>query len=209
MEENKIAFITKKLDLINNKIIALTMDSGKRCLYFKKPRNGTRLHPGMLISFTKIERNQAWTAENIEILINPTIQEHQDLYSIHHILELCNYFIPFNKPCPEIFTFLRKFITFNQCITQKCPSLDKIFVVKLLSLFGFYSHNKISGCLELYDKLTLSFIDFSHDQKLEFLKCHLSGLQEKDLDYWIMQSLKEHPYFNSFKTLNFFYEKFN
>lgn len=209
MEKRKIAFILKKPDLSSNLIIALTMDSGKRSIYFKRFNTNIRMQPGMLVSFVRAEpcRGQIWAIEDANILINPAVQGYKNICTIHHILELCNYFVPFNKPCIEIFTFLRKFITFNQCITTQYPTLDKIFVIKLLSLFGFYSHTEISRCLELYSNLTSSFIDFSHDQKLDFLECHLGEIKEKDLDGWIMQSLKEHPYFNSFKTLSFFYEK--
>ncbi|KKQ33438.1 MAG: hypothetical protein US49_C0001G0118 [candidate division TM6 bacterium GW2011_GWF2_37_49] len=207
MEERKIAFVLKKLNHANSYVPVLTMNEGKRNLIFRKIFFGIKICPGMLISFTKIEQNQNWLCLDVEILACFVNNSYSDICFIHHILEICYYFAPYHKPCVEVFAFLCDTLTFmrKHDISHNFLLVHKVFVIKLLSMFGFCSYNKISRCLAVYDKLTFSFIDFTHAQKLEFLKNQLASIDEKDLDVLIMEGLREHPNFCSFKTLAFLY----
>lgn len=207
MEERKIAFALKKLNHANSSVPVLTMNDGKRKLIFRKISVGIRISPGMLISFAKVDQNQNWLCQDIEILACPVTNSYQDICFIHHILEICYNFIPYHKPCTEVFAFLCEMLTFmskNESL-QSFLLIHKVFVIKLLSLFGFCSYDKISRYIEVYNKLTFSFVDFTHAQKLEFLKNQLGCIDEKNLDLWIMEGLREHPSFCSFKTLSFLY----
>lgn len=207
MQERKVAFVLKKFNYSNSSATILTIADGKRNLIFKKISSGIKICPGMLISFTKIEQGQNWFCQDIEILACATDGSYSDICFIHHILEICYYFAPYHKPCMEVFALLCDILTFTRKHEEirNFLLIYKVFTIKLLSLFGFCSYDKISRYLELYDELTFSFIDFTHVQKLEFLKDQLGNIDEKDLDGWIMEGLREHPNFCSFKTLAFLY----
>lgn len=207
MEDRVVAFVIKKLNFATQRAVVLTMNDGKRDLLFKKVFVGVNVCSGMLLSFNKIERNGQWICIDFEILACPPDLRYDNIYFLHHILEICNYFVPYNKPSAEIFTFLSDWFLFSHRneLLENFSLFNKIFVLKLLSLFGFCHHDKIIKSLDLYDKLTISFIDFTPEQKLEFLKNQLSDIRESDLDEWIIQELQEHPNFHLFKTLTFLY----
>lgn len=207
MEERVVAFVIKKINFATSKAVVLTMNNGKRDLFFKTMSMGVKVCCGMLISFSKIERNGQWICQDFEILACHSDLNCDGIYFLHHILEICYYFVPYDKPCAEIFSLLRNWLMFSHRYggVENFYLFNKIFVLKLLSLFGFYQCDKIIKSLDLYDKLTISFIDFTSSWNLEFLKNQLSDIRESDLDEWIIQGLQEHPNFRLFKTLTFIY----
>lgn len=240
MIQSQAGFILKRFQPNKLKTSVLSMHDGKIDLSFKKFNDCFKLWPGMLISFNTEQMHKTLFGLNTQILacpnlsqslssslhenVSPSVPATQSIFVMHHILELCYFFTPNNKPCPEIFNFLKQFFLFfeNEKFEQNHLKLthanlahiklaqinlaQKIFVTKLFSLFGFFSHEPISTYLAAYETLTTTFIDFSIEQKVEFWETHLSCYQEKNLDEWILESLKIHPHSYLFKTTVFIYK---
>jgi hypothetical protein len=185
------------------------MYEGKFDLVFKKFKDCCKLWPGMLISFYVDKTGRIPLGQDPKILTHPQMVSEQSIYFMHHVLELCFFFVPDEKPCPEVFNLLRQVFLFldDKTFPDKFLILtQKIFVIKLLSLFGFFAHEPIYMYLGVHDILTTTFVDFSPEQKVEFLEKHLSLAQEKDLDEWIRTSINFHPNCHLLKTGTFVYK---
>ena len=214
MIQNQVGFVLKRFYPLKSKITVLSMHAGKYDLIFKKFDDCLNLWPGMLVSFTTEQTQNTMFGANTKILVNPNIHTEQSIYLMHHILEICNLFIPYDKPCPEIFDFLKKFMILidSEYIPEKhLTYAHKIFTAKLISLFGFCSHNPILTYLAIYETLTTTFVDFSQEQKVEFWEKHLRPIREKYLDEcilekWILEHLKIHPQSGQLKTIPFVYK---
>lgn len=210
MIQSQAGFVLKRFQPNKSKSTILSMHEGKFDLSFRKFNDCFKLWPGMLVSFNVEKAYKTTFGSNVQILATPNLSEKQSIFFMHHILELCYFFVPSNKPCPEIFNFLKHFFLFfdQEIATPKYLNFThKIFVTKLFSLFGFFSHDPISRYLAIHETLTTTFVDFSTEQKVEFLEKHLSLAQEKDFDEWILESLKIHPHSHLFKTTLFVYKQ--
>jgi hypothetical protein len=181
MIQSQAGFVLKRFQPNKLKSSILSMHDGKIDLSFKKFNDCFKLWPGMLISFNTEQAHKTLFGINPQILACPNLSTslstniptglsgNQSIFFMHHLLELCYFFTPNNKPCPEIFIFLKQFFLFfeNERIEPENLNLaqiklaQKIFVTKLFSLFGFFSHEPISMYLAAYETLTTTFIDFS------------------------------------------------
>lgn len=209
MIQSQAGFVLKRFQPNSSKSTILSMHEGKFDLSFKNFNDCFKLWPGMLVSFHVEKTYKTLFGSHIQILASPNLSESHSIFLMHHILELCYFFVPSNKPCPEIFNFLKQFFLFfdqEATATKYLDFTQKIFVTKLFSLFGFFSYEPISKYLALHETLSTTFVDFSIEQKVEFLEKHLSSHQEKELDEWILESLKIHPHCHLFKTTLFVYK---
>jgi hypothetical protein len=163
----------------------------------------------MLLTCTLHRKGVLWVADHVSVHAAPIPQTHHNIIWLHHILELCYYFLPLESPAADIFFYLKKCC----CLIWQCEVLDmqwqaivkKMCVIKLLSMIGFYGCGDIREYLALFQELSDLFIDFTNEQKVEFLKQRLVLLKTIDMDEWILSCLKNHPMFQTFKTVSFNY----
>jgi hypothetical protein len=83
--------------------------------------------------------------------------------------------------------------------------INLIYVIKLLTLIGFYPNTGVLVYLGLYEDLTSLYIDFDNPQKVESLtrKLHkITKREEKKIRQWILSCIESHPSFTHFKTVN-------
>lgn len=202
-EIQDVAYVLKRFFPYRQKIALLTRSNGRINAIIKQQDMCARLWPGMLITCDLCNDGERWFMGRGMIYAAP---EH---VWIHHVLELCYYFIPLDSPCPEIFMFLK------QCNTLTLQSvifedriqavIKKICVMKFLSLVGFYAHDEICRYLALFQELSDPFVDFADRQKVNFLMNKLLLLNDIDMDLWIVRCLKSHPMFKMFKTVGTHY----
>lgn len=210
MVQSQVGFVLKRFQPSKSKINVLSMNAGKFDLSFKNSKECCKLWPGMLVSFLVDNTERVTFGHDSKILVHPHIETAQAIYFMHHILELCFFFVPDGKPCSEVFNLLKQVFVFldDDLFPEKYLIIaQKIFVIKLLSLFGFFAYEPISKYLAIHDVLTTTFVDFSIGQKVEFLEKHLSQVQEIDLDEWICASINFHPNSKLLKTIPFIYKQ--
>ena len=210
MEIKELAFVLKRFFPIKQKVSILCINQGKINIITSPIKRCHQLWPGMLISFdsSSIFKNITFS-NNIEILMSPQENLSFNISLIHHFLEICYYFIPLNSPCPEIFLFLYNFFSLlpklNKIFSTNIVIIEKIYLLKLFQLFGFYQEQEFNYHLELYEQLTSMSIDFKDTQKVESLKRKLkkiTDLQINKINDWILGCINNHPCFNLFKTNN-------
>lgn len=116
-----------------------------------------------------------------------------DLIFLHHLLELCYYFIPIGSSTQGIFNLLE--FTYNQSIEDKSITYKKILVFKLLHMIGVCP--EMSARDEIYIAKFISYsVDRLHEQFIDLAS-------ESMLDRWLLACIAQHPYYEQLNTINF------
>ncbi len=207
MQKKELGLVLKRFYPQKQKLAVLCSSRGRVDIVTRPYQKMFQIWPGMLISFfySNSVKNIHF-ADNIEILMSPLIKKASCLDWLHHFLELCYYFVPSEKPSPQVFNCLYAFLRISRLeeeFKDYIEVIKKVFLVKLLSINGFYPEDDFLVCLSLYDQLTFLYIDFSDTQKVEFLKQNLEQLKRhkiKNINDWVVDCMSSHPYFKNFKT---------
>jgi len=181
--------ILKQYHPQNRKICVLDKQLGKiTCIPNKK-----RVATGALISYF-ITRNKApFFIDSIEILAIPFDTAINDILFLHHILELCDYFIPLQSPSKEVFILINYLYFFPNKI--KSILEKKFFLFKLFIFLGVYPAGT-----EFQNPYFHSLASQSIDT---IISNNLHSEIEKDLDRWLHACIDIHPDINKLKTVSF------
>lgn len=203
---SSIVFVLKRFLPQQQMVSVFTYDFGRILVKIKNHAQCERLWPGMVIACNVIKKKHVYYAEHITLLDLQGTGDYTSLSLLHHIFELAFYFVPLESPSIEIYRFLNcltRFFYLQKLFIDDWVVVECICIAKFLSFLGFYDNVKISESLHLFDELTLLFVDFPSQQKVEFLKKKIKSIDKKELDAWILHYLKSHPSFDSFKTVVF------
>jgi hypothetical protein len=213
MEKKTLGFLLKRFFPKKQKFSIFCANLGRITATTSNISTCNSLWPGMLISFDYIHNrhNNMYFIKNTEIIMNPEVQINTELYWLHHVLEICYYFLPLEQPNHHIFHHLCNFFSLYKIEKHfvlhhtKTDYINYIYVMKLLSLFGFYPEKALLTYLKLYEDLTSLYIDFDDPRKVESLSQKLHVITEKEgkkIKWWILRCIEHHPYFKKFKTIN-------
>ena len=151
------------------------------------------LAAGSLISYFVPSRGARRFVKNVKILDVPLSVARSDIFLLHHVLELCHYFLPACNISTETFDLVMHLYTSAKKLTTLLTK--KIFLFKLLVSFGFYSdHAPFS--LTTFSRISSESIDSLVSSSL-----HLEI--ERNIDKWLLLCVGAHPQFANFKTVQF------
>ena len=205
----EVAYVIKRFFPYRQKVALLTRSSGRINVVVRQQDECLRLWPGMVVTCSLFQEGSLWVASQMTIHSAPEPQDHASIMWLHHILELCYYFLPLESPCTEVFFYLKKcygLIWQSDLFDDKTKeTIQKICIIKFLSMIGFYAQEEICGYLTLFQELSDPFVDFANKQKVNSLEHRLLLLKVDAMDEWILNCLKSHPMFKTFKTVAFHY----
>ncbi len=148
---------------------------------------------GSLLTYRLKGRMSPYLIDQCEIIDMPFSIARADLLFLHHVLELCYYFIPVGSCSSQVFYLLLLLYSLQDHVWN--DTTKKIFLFKLLTTIGFYPEHELLNrpCMRQFftmpiDKIIVEPID---------LNC------EKDLNDWLRFCVSDHPYANDFKTMDF------
>ena len=148
---------------------------------------------GSIISFFVISRKSYFSISEIQILDVPLQLARKHIVFLHHLLELCFYFLPLRNPAKKVFDLLMFF--YKHADSFCTPLHKKIFLFKLFVSFGFYGgHAPLS--VDLFHRLSSESID-----SLVSSFIHLK--LERSIDQWLLDCMQAHPLAKDFKTVRF------
>ena len=153
----------------------------------------TTITQGALISyFVKVTVcSQVITGERVLDL--PLELARDDILFLHHILELCNYFLREQGPVRTTFDLLMLLYTPGKLFSSVVKK--KFFLFKLLLSFGCYTD---------YEPFSLSMFHRLRSESIDSLaNSHLDLEIERDMDEWLCSCVGAHPCFRFFKTVCF------
>ena len=156
-------------------------------------KNGTGISPGTLISYFVIKKTPRYRITGVEVQDVPLVLARENIVLLHHLLELCFYFLAPRARARKTFDLLLFF--YNHADSLTTPLHKKLFLFKLVVSFGFYAgHAPLS--VHLFHRLSSESIDSIVSSSLQ-LKV------EKDIDLWIASCIAMHPQAKDFKTVRF------
>lgn len=202
MSQEHHAIILKSFFPHKHTLSLLTKEQGKIKLVILNSKKIQRLGPGASISF---HANNHITID-AQIINTPYFKNLEDMYWLHHLLELCYYFIPLGEECLDQFIVLQSALAL--VAETKNVVNKKLITGLLLTTLGFYPPSSLAFLFEL-KKILSSCIDFIPHKKIEFLTRHLKQLDNKqmgELDEWILACITSHPRYEMFKTIIFIYK---
>ena len=151
------------------------------------------IQPGALISYQLTNQQYMPFARTINLIESPLLLAREDIIFVHHVLEVCYYFISSNDPAPEIFDLLVKLYHSE---TMLCDDRNKkIFLFILFWKLGIYPESKKFDSI-YFRNLAIKFVD-------RFGFEHIDLENEQLVNAWLYECLLMHPCFNYFKTVHF------
>lgn len=137
---------------------------------------------GALLHYEYTQRVPLAFLSDIELLQVPEGIFIQDFYFLHHVLELCDYFLPFEQQVPEIFNLILALYT---CATPLSAKEQRLFLYHFFISIGILPAHSTS----LIFKQNESNVDTKDAQATQELYNFLLGC------------LYMHPYAHLLKTL--------
>lgn len=133
---------------------------------------------------------------HVELIAWPLDGLEHDILFVHHVLEMCYYFIPVSSASEEIFDLLLLLYTRNTCIRHRL--FKKIFLFKLFVLLGIYPEKGVSMDALIHQLLVQPLeITMQSDATYEL---------EQRLTRWLRECVIMHPCIEYFKTIHFLNE---
>jgi len=151
------------------------------------------IQPGGLIAYHLTNSQRMPFARMINLIESPLLLAREDIIFVHHVLEVCYYFIHSYDPAPEIFDLLMKL--YHSEIILCDDKNKKIFLFTLFWKLGIYPESKNFDSI-LFRNFAMKFVD-----RLGFEYIDLEN--EQLVDAWLYECLSLHPCFNYFKTVHF------
>ncbi len=213
MHENELGIVLKHAPGSSHKISVLTTSYGKMMTVILDHRIMQRIQSGALIQLHggKLQGN-ILVPTNTSLLSIPIPRNTHDLYWLHHLLELCYFFLPLHQPVRDVFMLLQHSCIFATLDHADDPGWDvfkKNIVGAFMILFGFFPPESLKKPLYAIKNSLLLFIDFDPEQKVEFVTKHMrmvGTIPLAQLNAWLITCIKTHPRMKAFKTLDFVYK---
>ncbi len=151
---------------------------------------------GSLIQYDAQLRNNRCFINDLQLIYVPLSLAQVDLLFLHHVLEICYYFIPIGSGAAGVFDLLLFLYTVDHMWENK--TLKKLFVFKLLTTLGVWpDYHKAHT--SRFDRLSTLPIDRINSKAIDLA-------YEQELDNWLRCCMAQHPYIDEFKTVHFLNE---
>jgi hypothetical protein len=188
MEKN-IGIVLKNYQPQKCKLAILDRDHGK----IMAVPNRTDISHGALITYFTREQEHISFIHSIDILDLPLALAQEDITFVHHVLELCYYFIPMGSHASQVFIALLRFYEYPIVLNNQ--AMKKIFLVQLFFLLGVYPEALRSKSASIHHVISTSIDTWAASP--------IDLRIEQELDEWLMQCIKTHPRAEYFKTVHF------
>ncbi len=150
---------------------------------------------GAVVNYTIKNLNEQYTSVELLELINVPFEFARNrLQFLHHLLELCHYFLPLEcRTTKNIYELI--FFLYSVTDLSFTSHVQKLFLFRFFGLLGICPEDK-----EFRSSLFYSLITCSLE---ELTKLHIGSDNERLLDVWLINCVRDHPMVSSFKTVSF------
>ena len=147
---------------------------------------------GALIDYVLVEDGDTFFVKHVELNTVPSYFDENLLLFMHHLMEVCYFCLPVQGGKTEAFDLLSHVIEAFGDISRK-PLAQRLLLAKLLYIVGQYPAD--------VDQLSVSLL--LHKPYKILLNLALTHEHKKELEIFIYQCIKFHPYGRLLKTVNF------
>lgn len=151
-----------------------------------------RLCRGALITYTVQMHKGMYQIKALDILHVPLELAQEDILFLHHLLEMCFFFIPSGIQHSTVFDFLLKIYKMHYIYEDVV--IKKLLLVKFFMLIGMHPEIKSASGLGTIALLPIDAIPGT-----------LSTLciSEAEINSWLAECMYMHPHASVFKTIRF------
>jgi hypothetical protein len=191
MQSDSIAFVLKHYAPKRNVVALLDRRLGRIVAIC----NREPLSAGTLIAYQLRRQQDRYFIDNIDILHAPFEIAQQHLLFLHHMLEICYYFIPEGSRTSRVYDLLLYVVT----DPPMCRQRQKNILFLLFTLLGMYP-DEVAICREYAQAL-------QHESFELILATKIDRTIEKYIPRWLYQCITMHACAQNFKTLHYLNEK--
>lgn len=184
------AIIIKKLYTHDTKVALIDQKKGRinGVLYHKS------IIEGSLVRYTMKSAKNSMILQDVEYLYAPLEWGKFDLLFLHHVLEICYFFIPLYGSVDGIFHFLC--FLFRMQDASWTDVVQKLFLCKLFLILGIYPQTEF---LKTKNGMRLFYISLE-----DILLLKIDDQECAMMDQWLKQCIMQHHMVFDFKTVKFF-----
>jgi hypothetical protein len=154
------------------------------------PKGLQNLAPGFLVSYQRIAQYNQYKLEVIELIAVPVCISHETIYFLHHVLELCYFFLPHESSNESLFCLLEFLLHAADFI--KYSWFKKIFLLRFFISVGMYPEDEMLHTQRIRELIEGPIILQDH-----MLDSHTNQALTK----WLRDCIAMHPQKHLFKTL--------
>jgi len=151
------------------------------------------LFVGAHIEYELIKKRRYYTAHAINIIRIPFAVAQRDIRFLHHVIELCYYFLPERVDALDVFTLVEYLYIHEKSFVS--PFAKILYISKLFILFGIYPEKPY-----IENKYWQQLLTESIDTILD--TCGDAGI-ERELTAWVRLCIQMHPRYHTFKTVEY------
>jgi hypothetical protein len=148
---------------------------------------------GAFIMYQTREQNGMYFMHAIEIIDLPLVLGRDDILFVHHVLELCYFFIPLGEQVTGLCQLLVKLYNCEKMIQN--VQAKKVFLFQFFASLGLYPDG-VRFQTPYFHKLAFASID-------NIALYPIDLMIEQELDSWLMSCIALHPCTHNFKTVHF------
>ncbi|MCL4361466.1 hypothetical protein M1446_03865 [Candidatus Dependentiae bacterium] len=193
LESTHQGIVLRKFLPKKNKVSIFDQKLGRIDALLRGKKNESRLVQGGFLTYSLEKWNNLYILQDPDFITDPFEWAKEDILFLHHILELCHYFLPIEKPSKELFELV-SFIYSNSELLKSCFG-KKLLLSRFFLLQSIYP-NDISIYDQSFYRLISGPIDIILDRKCD-LEMH------NDLTRWLKECINVHPQAHLFKTVHF------
>lgn len=165
---------------------------------FSSPRVFRSLLHGGLISYRLEPWRERYRVVDVELLQMPQAWVTDDIFFLHHLLEMALSFIPEHSRCQELFDLCMRLYGQENNKLRGAGGffLKKLFLAKFFALLGVYPDDALdTERLALFRVLSANQPDVMSLEETDEL--------HRKLQNWLIDCIQTHPHANTFNTVGF------
>lgn len=176
----------------NKKITLLDQRDGMFSTYVQKP--SMLLQHGRLVRYAMQKKASFITLNDIECISEAADWVKNDIFFLHHVLEIIHAALGVQSPAPEVFSLCLYLYHPLQDVQERTFKL--YFLAKLFATLGIYPENHESFSFELFHLISGSLDTM--------VRSAPSVINQSSISDWLYGCLMVHPEVSGLKTAVFF-----
>lgn len=140
--------------------------------------------------------NNLYFMHTIDLIDMPLQIAIDDILFLHHVLEMCYFFVPLGEYVDGLFDLIILLYTSDNLLQN--ATLKKIFLFQLFARLGLYPEEQ---------KFQHPYFHYLATTSIDIIaQCPINLMIEAELEVWLLQCIEVHPLASSFKTVNFLHD---
>lgn len=184
-------------------VIRSKLPERKACLFFdqsrglvsgivSQPDSARHVQHGGLVSYEVMQQGDRLFVQHVKLRALPAIWAKSDISFLHHVLELCAFFLPPRLIEPDVFAHLLSLYEIR-ADDQDVSWERLIFLTRFFLLVGWYPSDDIRAINRLISRVPGTMVTIGERKKMHHF-----------LVRWLRRCVALHPLAPSIKTVTFF-----